>query len=135
MRKFIEYFISNKMCEDLWESEHPCGEKSPDDPTDASQYCKYVSKGIGYYYTYPNLKHHGHVNIEKDGQFIDSMEIWACSDFDRKDYENVGFQCRCCIDKFAKRFKNKPVSDRVLEQLGIIEPQEYCKASSSERTP
>jgi hypothetical protein len=60
------------------------------------------------------------VDIEKDGQFVDSMEIWCCPDFEQRDYENVGFLCRHCIDRFAKRFKNKPVSDRVLEQLGII---------------
>jgi len=75
---------------------------------------------MGYYYTYGNLKHHGHVDIEKDGQFIDSLEIWCCPDFDRRDYEDIGFCCYRCINRFAKKFKNKPVSDRVLRQLGII---------------
>jgi hypothetical protein len=78
-----------------------------------------------YHYEFPNLKHHGMVNIcDKQGNFILDIEIWACRDFTRDEYEDIGFCCSRCCNRFSKKHLNKPVSDEVLRELGIIEEQE-----------
>jgi hypothetical protein len=74
-----------------------------------------------YYYSFPNLKHHGMVNIvDISGEFIDDLEIWCCEDFPKKEWEKINFCCERCIGKFQRRHQNMKVSENVLRKLGLI---------------
>jgi hypothetical protein len=84
---------------------------------------------MNYHYEFGNLNHHGFVDIvDENGNHIEDLEIWACEDFTKDEWQDIGFCCSRCVNRFSKSHKDMKVSENVLIKLGIISKplQEDC---------
>lgn len=86
-----------------------------------------------YHYGYDNFMWHMRLSIIKDNKKIGEYFCWDVSDdFDLDELETLNASCQCCVDRFIEKHRDKPVSEKVLRELGLVEREEVQPLVSRE---